>query len=207
MNLAEFSKSKRRVFDAAVELFARETFESVSMEDIARVLKMKKPSMYHHFASKQEILDIALEIFQAHFFDGALPVEQFDPLIAQGTLLEIVRRLIFVFAPEYDLLMQQVFRIIHQRKYHDPMAQRIYQEVVIDQSLAYGRQVLDRVVEKGRTAPFDTESFSRMLNYIRQGTYDRWVVKPTVENYNMLVAEETKIFKNMLLSIEDKQAK
>lgn len=204
MNLSDFCKPKRRIFETAVRLFAEESFETVSMESIASVLDRKKPSIYNHFASKQEILDTALAFFSEHYFDGRRPIEEFIPLIEKGSLLDIVQAISFLFPPDSSLLMQNLLRIVHQRKYFDPAVQKIFEDVVIKESIQYGRDVLDFMVAKGRTAPFDTLSFSTMINHLRMGVYGWWVVNPTPENYTRLVADETKILQFMLLPLEDR---
>lgn len=203
MKLKDFTRPKQRIFEKAVELFANGSFEIVSMEDIATALDRKKPSIYNHFASKQEILDTALAFFREHFFDAKRPIEAFDPLIAHGSLLEIVQGINFLFVPEYDLLLQRILRIVHQRKYFDPVAQALFQEVVINSSIDYAKDVLDYVVAAGRVAPFDTLSYSTLLNYTRQGTYVRWVLNPTPESYVALMTEETRILAYSLLPLED----
>lgn len=198
-----FSKTKRRVFEAAVDLFATESFETVTVADIAEKLGRKKPSIYSHFESKQEILDVALDFFAEHFFDGRRPLEGFNDLIENASLLEVIRAINFVFVPEYDLLLQKILRIVHQRKYFDPKAQAIFQDVVIDRCIAYGKDVLDYLVAKGRVEPFDTMSYSLLLNYIRQGIYMRWVLNPTAEHYMRLSADEERLMRNTLLMIKD----
>lgn len=205
MILTDFSKPKRRVFETAVELFASKSFESVSMEDIATALNRKKPSIYNHFSSKKEILDVAFELFRAHYFDMAHPPEWFDPLIEHGTLYEIIQGMVFLFPTEYDLLLQQILRIVHQRKYFDPVAKELFEDVVVNRSIQYGKQILDYVVARGRISPFDTLSYSTMLNYVRQGTYTRWVLKRTDEHYISLLREEAGILTYSLLPLEDRR--
>ena len=44
------------VLAAAVRLFNRSGFHSTSLDDVARVLGVTKPTIYHYFANKDEIL-------------------------------------------------------------------------------------------------------------------------------------------------------
>ena len=54
------------ILDAAAQVFRRKGFHGASMADIAEAVKLQKASLYHHVASKQEILlallDRALEM-------------------------------------------------------------------------------------------------------------------------------------------------
>lgn len=44
------------ILDAAAQVFRQKGFHGASMSDIAAALDVQKPSLYHHVASKQEIL-------------------------------------------------------------------------------------------------------------------------------------------------------
>jgi len=44
-----------RILEVAEELFARKGYSEATMREIAERLDMKKPSLYHHFRSKEDI--------------------------------------------------------------------------------------------------------------------------------------------------------
>ncbi len=49
------------IIDAAIHLFNKNGYHATSMQDIARAVAIKKPSIYHHFDSKEAILLAILE--------------------------------------------------------------------------------------------------------------------------------------------------
>lgn len=51
---------REALLDAAVELFARDGFQGVTMEDIGAAVGIAGPSVYNHFSGKPEILDSAI---------------------------------------------------------------------------------------------------------------------------------------------------
>ena len=53
---------KSDVVNAARELFLANGVENTSMDDVAKALRVSKPTVYEHFASKQLLLD---EVFVA----------------------------------------------------------------------------------------------------------------------------------------------
>lgn len=59
----ERSSADRRslILEVAAVLFAKAGFDSTSMSDVAAAAGIQKPSVYHHFASKEEILIHVLE--------------------------------------------------------------------------------------------------------------------------------------------------
>ena len=199
----DFGKAKKRFFEVAIELFARYGFENVSLSDIADALGKNKSGMYNHFNAKQDILDCAYTFFKDHFFDKRKPIEAFKPLIQHGSLIDIISAICFPFPPEHYTLLMGVFRIVHQRKYFDDSAEKIFKEVVTDECIAYVTDVLDFTIAKKRTAPFDTANFAMMINYTRLGTYTRWILEPSPERCAELLEEEKKIFINALSYVED----
>lgn len=53
--------TRESIIDAAVHLFNQNGYHATSMRDIAQVVDLKKPSLYHHFDSKEDILLAILE--------------------------------------------------------------------------------------------------------------------------------------------------
>lgn len=55
--MAEKGNTKQVILAAALDLFSTQGFEATSMQQIAEAVGIRKPSLYSHFAGKQEILD------------------------------------------------------------------------------------------------------------------------------------------------------
>ncbi|KAB2350199.1 TetR/AcrR family transcriptional regulator [Actinomadura rudentiformis] len=49
------------ILHTAVDLFNRRGYDATSMGDLAKVLGVTKPAIYHHFTSKEELLKAALD--------------------------------------------------------------------------------------------------------------------------------------------------
>jgi AcrR family transcriptional regulator len=52
----EGERKRREVLDCAARLFATQGFDNTSINDIAAMANLKKPSLYHYFPSKQSLL-------------------------------------------------------------------------------------------------------------------------------------------------------
>jgi TetR/AcrR family transcriptional regulator, cholesterol catabolism regulator len=48
--------SREEIIEAAIHLFNQNGYHATSMQDIAKAVCIKKPSLYHHFDSKEAIL-------------------------------------------------------------------------------------------------------------------------------------------------------
>ena len=80
---AEAPSKDERIFAEAVRIFKEKGYHATSVQDIADAVGLQKASLYHHFASKQdillEILDGALDILIADMqavLDMDLPPEE-----------------------------------------------------------------------------------------------------------------------------------
>ncbi|MFC7395770.1 TetR/AcrR family transcriptional regulator [Chelatococcus sp. GCM10030263] len=49
------ARRRKRILDAADELFARQAYADVQMDDLAQRAKVAKPTIYRYFASKEEL--------------------------------------------------------------------------------------------------------------------------------------------------------
>ena len=57
VNVMKNETTKQRILNAAVVLFAKEGYEAVSVEQIAKAVGIKAPSLYKHYKSKRDIFD------------------------------------------------------------------------------------------------------------------------------------------------------
>lgn len=58
----ELKPAKRRLYEAALELFSRDTYHAVSIRDIAAALGQQPSTLYFHVGSKQDLLYELAEI-------------------------------------------------------------------------------------------------------------------------------------------------
>jgi AcrR family transcriptional regulator len=56
VNPIEHLKQRNKILDAACSLFAKHGFSETSLDAVATACKMKKPSLYHYFKGKEDLL-------------------------------------------------------------------------------------------------------------------------------------------------------
>lgn len=71
------AERRRRIEEAATELFAQRGYAATTVEDIVRAAGVTKPMLYRHFESKQELCIALLERHREEFV--AAPLSRFDP--------------------------------------------------------------------------------------------------------------------------------
>ncbi len=60
--------TKKEILDKLEILFFEKTYNEVSMQDVANILEMKKPSLYYHFESKETMFSEVLENSFSKYF-------------------------------------------------------------------------------------------------------------------------------------------
>lgn len=78
-----------RVLEIAVQLFNEQGYDATSVADLAERLGLTKSALYHHFASKEQVLAVALD--QAL---GSLEAVLDDPRAQEGSALDRLRSVI-----------------------------------------------------------------------------------------------------------------
>lgn len=151
---------KEVVLDAAVENFQRLGYHGTSMRDIARDADITVASIYHHFPSKQRILqDIMIRVLSdvisltrgALMRAGASPTEQLDAVMRAWILFHTTRRAeALIGASEIRSLDEVGLRLV--------VALRDEQERMF-------RDVVERGVAEGDFAtPYPREAVRAIIN-------------------------------------------
>jgi len=83
------SDVRERILKEAVRLFAKNGFEGTSVQTVADAVGIKVPSLFYHFASKEQLLDAVIDDMLQHW-SNELPIlvsiskpgrDRFDTLI------------------------------------------------------------------------------------------------------------------------------
>lgn len=55
------NKTKRKIFETSMQLFARKGYDATSIEEITATVGVAKGTLYYHFSSKEEIFNFLVE--------------------------------------------------------------------------------------------------------------------------------------------------
>jgi AcrR family transcriptional regulator len=135
------ASTRERILDVALDLFTDQGFDGTSMREIAERLGITKPSIYYHFASKEEIL-LALHMRQHEFAKAALArlAGQTITLEIWGSALNelldqmVAQRKLFLMHERNHAALEKLHRKNHDDE-HDDIQQR-FQQALADPSLS-----------------------------------------------------------------------
>ena len=119
---------KRRIAQVAVQLFEREGFEAVTMDDVARAASISRRTLFRHFAAKadlvwtgtDELIGLLKQLAAAHaerkLAPRALVAELFVPVLAlldDPDTAEFARRRLKLIAGTPMLLTHPMLHEVH----------------------------------------------------------------------------------------------
>jgi AcrR family transcriptional regulator len=114
--------TRTRILETARELFTAHTYRAASMREIAERVGITKPSLYHHFRSKTEILaslvgapidELAAAVGKATTPQGVLS-GCVDVMLKHRATMSLLLRDASVYSDETTSIMSRVLSIIEQ---------------------------------------------------------------------------------------------
>ncbi|HLO17755.1 MAG TPA: TetR/AcrR family transcriptional regulator, partial [Anaerolineales bacterium] len=94
--------TREDILEAAAQVFRQKGFHGASMADIAEAVNLQKASLYHHVASKQEIL-LAILNRALELLHERISVVSVQDIPADEKLRQMIREYLQILAENTDL--------------------------------------------------------------------------------------------------------
>jgi len=101
--------TREDILDAAAQVIRKKGFHAASMTDIAEAVNLQKASLYHHVASKQEILLALLDRALAILTERIAPLATSSAAPADEKLCQMVHAYLQLMAENADLASVLLF--------------------------------------------------------------------------------------------------
>lgn len=124
------TKRKEEIIMTTLELTTKNGLASVSMSMIADKIGIKKPSLYKHFTSKEEIVDAMYQFLreQAKKRANIKPID-YSTLFVGKTAYEVLRMAVQGYIQmNHQEEMMNFYKVIYSERSLNPMAARIVAE-------------------------------------------------------------------------------
>jgi AcrR family transcriptional regulator len=117
---------RARVTSTSAEIFSRRGFRATSMNEIAAAVGLSKPTLYHYFRSKEEllvriyadVLDESLLAARRTVADAASPLDAVRDLIASRVVYTCEHQALLkvCFEEEHELPPELAEEVLHRRR-------------------------------------------------------------------------------------------
>lgn len=148
-------KTREKILETALSLFAERGFEAVSVQDIAGSVGIKAPSLYKHFQSKQDIFDSCVREFAARMekvhHEIGLPGTENAAFtyesVSREKLIETSVALFLFYLR--DSVAARFRKMLTVERYRNPKINALFEKIFIDGAINHEKQVFDGLIEKG----------------------------------------------------------
>ena len=139
---------KKEIIMATLELAANKGLGNVSMNIIADKVGIKKPSLYNHFASKEELVEAMYQFLREEAKKNAnVGAIDYTVIFAGKSALEILRMMVGgYFHMNQQEHMLNFYKVIYSERSIQPMAAKILAEetekmIIATKQLFYAMEV------------------------------------------------------------------
>ena len=139
---------KKEIIMATLELAANKGLGNVSMNIIADKVGIKKPSLYNHFASKEELVETMYQFLREEAKKNAnVGAIDYTVIFAGKSALEILRMMVGgYFHMNQQEHMLNFYKVIYSERSIQPMAAKILAEetekmIIATKQLFYAMEV------------------------------------------------------------------
>ena len=121
---------KKEIIMATLELAANKGLGNVSMNMIADKVGIKKPSLYNHFSSKEELVEVMYQFLREEAKKTAnIGAIDYTTYFAGKSALEILRRMVKgYFNMNQQEHMMNFYKVIYSERSLNPLAAKIVVE-------------------------------------------------------------------------------
>lgn len=151
--------TKEKIFDAALDLFSKKGYDSVSLREIAENVGIKKSSIYSHYPSKEAILMDIFEYFTDLFkYDELLNSNEYI-LSQDNEILTENPELFYHMGSEAikAMLMQErnlkIWKLIFIQMYYNETIRTFFQSEILVKPLVFWNGFFTILKEKGIIRP------------------------------------------------------
>jgi len=158
--------TRERIFHAALELFYESCYEKVSIRDIADAAKVKVPTIYNHFGSKEDILKSLYDFYDKQWLETVPDLDELLRLAETEPPHAVLMKTSFRFDPAVEPTMNRILAVA-VREINFERSSTFLKEKLLDRINNFTRLILEHMVRCGRIEPFPVDAFLCLLiNYV-----------------------------------------
>lgn len=181
----ETHETKKKILQVARKIALEKGFEVLTIRDICKESGISVGAFYHHFSSKDELIDESFLIYDLDLDSRIKEYDELNPLLSLKSLL--LNQIIFVSSFPYKLIVEYYRAILASSSKGAVNKERTYYKAV------------DHFVELALEKRIFSNKYSKeflnnyFIKYIR-GNLIHWCLNPNIDIVNQTSSELDLIF-------------
>ncbi|MDR2933013.1 MAG: TetR/AcrR family transcriptional regulator [Oscillospiraceae bacterium] len=152
--------TKKRIFEVAADMFAKDSYHAVSMRQIANAVNIKASSIYNHFESKEALLLTIYEYFDSHMRMLKPDLSKLMEMVETHHPHDVLRATNIIYPGEIVQTMSRAMLITASQASSDPRAEAIIYRNMIEMPGTYDVPILNKMMALDKIEPLDPHDFS-----------------------------------------------
>lgn len=144
----EKKATRERILDSALTLFSEKGYDGVGVDLIAEKAELKGPSIYKHFKSKEEILDVLIEKVEGYYeenFGSESHLGEIPSSIEE--LIDIsLRRIRFTL---HDDVIKKTRKILAMEQFRSPRIAKLSSRYSMDGIQGMYQKIFRKMMDDG----------------------------------------------------------
>lgn len=157
--------TKENIINTAIELFSEKGVSAVSIRDITKKVGINESSLYNHFKSKDELLDVIIDIFKKELGEASFLEDKIEEMLT-GTEPELFfQHHLLNLRDRITPVMQKIWKIVYMEQFRDKRARDFVLKEIINRPAAYYEKVFRIMADRNLIKPIDPRVLSDEINY------------------------------------------
>lgn len=162
--------TKKKILDTALKLFSDRGYDSVSMDEIAKAVGIKAPSLYNHFSGKKAIFDAIVKEISAEYEKDTdkldIHVQNFSqdvPIFTEITEIALFEKVKQIF--EYSMHNEKIKRfrkLMTIEQFRSSELGELYTERYVTRIINYHADIFGKLIAAGELQNGDPETLAFM---------------------------------------------
>lgn len=165
VNELEKINTKDKIIYAAIDLFSSNGYSAVSVRDITRAAGIKESSLYNHFKSKDELLEVIFNMFMESVGKTSFREEEIDELLPGLEPEVFLQHHVLHFREKLTPAMEKIWRIIYLEQFRDKRARDFVVNEIIGRAEAFYEKAFRAIAENYGNKSADPALIAASCNY------------------------------------------
>lgn len=148
--MLELTGTKEKIFDVAVDLFSKHSYNGVPVRKIADGAGIKESSIYNHFKSKEEILHCIFDYFQEGMREQRPETSELEYEIEYMAPREVFRLIFIRYVKNRNPRIDKIAAIIFMEQYINQRAMNFVKDFMLKEPADYYEEILKVMSAKGK---------------------------------------------------------